>query len=187
MEEECSATDHKALPHKEKDPGSFTLPCNINDMSFSNALADLGASVSVMPFKTFTTLDLGKLALTKLIIELADKTVKQPEGIAKNVLVRIEKFVFLVEFVILDMPEDIKVPLILGRPFLSTAHAQIDVFKRKISLRVGDDKLVYKCNNLVYTCIYNISEILFIHPSSRNFKHSPLLLQHTKSPFHIFP
>lgn len=76
MKEECSTTDHKALPHKEKDPGSFTLPCSINDMSFNNALADLGASVSVMPFKTFTTLGLVKLAPTMLLIELADKTVK---------------------------------------------------------------------------------------------------------------
>ena len=76
MKEEYSATDHKALPHKEKDPGSFTLPCSINNMSFNNALADLGASVSVMPLKTFTTLGLGKLTPTKLLIELADKTVK---------------------------------------------------------------------------------------------------------------
>ncbi|GKE74479.1 gag-pol polyprotein, partial [Tanacetum coccineum] len=78
---------------------------------------------------------LGKLAHTKLTVELADRTVKYPKGIAKNVLVGIGKCIFLVDFIILDMPEDVKVPLILGRPFLSTAHAKIDVFKKKITLR----------------------------------------------------
>ncbi|GKC69944.1 DNA-directed DNA polymerase [Tanacetum coccineum] len=78
-----------------------------------------------------------ELARTKLTVELADRTVKYPKGIAENVLVRIGKFTFLVDFIILDMPEDIKVPLILGRPFLSTARAKIDVYKRKITLRVS--------------------------------------------------
>ncbi|GJZ65307.1 lysophospholipid acyltransferase 1-like protein, partial [Tanacetum coccineum] len=78
---------------------------------------------------------LGELAPTKLIVELADRTVKHPKGIAENVLVGIDKFVFPVDFIVLDMPEDIKTPLILGRPFLSTAHAKIDVFKRKITLK----------------------------------------------------
>lgn len=132
MKEECSEIDNKALPHKEKDPGSFTLPCSINNMSFNNALAELGASVSVMPLKTFATLGLGKLLPTKLLIELADKTVKRPEGIAENVLVKIEKFVFPVDFNVLDMPEDIKIPLILGRSLLSSAHAKIDVFKKNL-------------------------------------------------------
>ncbi|GKA89759.1 uncharacterized mitochondrial protein-like protein, partial [Tanacetum coccineum] len=87
---------------------------------------------------------LGELAPTKLIIELADRTIKRPKGIAENVLVGIDKFVFLVDFVVLDMPEDIKVLLILKRPFLSTAQAKIDVFKRRITLRVGDDKIMFK-------------------------------------------
>ncbi|GKE19079.1 uncharacterized mitochondrial protein-like protein, partial [Tanacetum coccineum] len=95
-----------------------------------------------MPFSTYTKLGLGELPPTKLIVELVDRSVKCPKGIAENVLVRIVKFVFQVDFIILDMPEDIKTPLILGRPFLSTAHAKIDVFKRKINLRVGNDKVV---------------------------------------------
>ncbi|GJY65748.1 gag-pol polyprotein [Tanacetum coccineum] len=70
-------------------------------------------------------------------------TVKYPKGIAENVLVRIGKFTFLVDFIILDMPENIKVPLILGRPFLSTAHAKIDVYKRNITLRVGEERIVF--------------------------------------------
>ncbi|GKA83291.1 pyruvate dehydrogenase (acetyl-transferring) kinase, mitochondrial [Tanacetum coccineum] len=94
----------KSIPRKEKDPGSFTLPCYINNVCFDNALADLGASVSVMPLSTYLNLD----------------------------------------FIILDIPEDIKVPLILERPFLSTAHAKINVFKRKITLRVGEEKIIFK-------------------------------------------
>ncbi|GKB50777.1 hypothetical protein Tco_0901530 [Tanacetum coccineum] len=113
----------KSIPRKEKDPRSFTLPCCINNVCFDNALADLGASLTV---------------------ELAYRTVKYPKGIAKNVPVGIGKFVFRVDFIILDMPEDIKVPLILERPFLSTAHAKIDVFKRMITLRVGDEKIIFK-------------------------------------------
>ncbi|GJR70664.1 putative reverse transcriptase domain-containing protein [Tanacetum coccineum] len=133
-----------ALPQKEKDTGSFTLPCYINNVCFEKALADLGASVSVMPFLTYTNLGLGELAHTKLTFELAYRIVKDPKGIVENVLVGIGKFIFPIDFIILDMPEDVKVPLIFERPFLSTAHAKIDVFKRKFTLRVGDEKIIFK-------------------------------------------
>ncbi|GJX15218.1 hypothetical protein Tco_0206976 [Tanacetum coccineum] len=132
------------IPQKEKDPGSFTLPCFINDVCFENALVDLGASVSVMRLSTYLNLGLGELAHTRLTVELADRIVKYPKGIAENVLVEIRKFTFLVDFLILDMPKDIKVPLILGRPFLSTVRAKIDVYKRKITLRVGEEKIIFK-------------------------------------------
>ncbi|GKA17577.1 ribonuclease H-like domain-containing protein [Tanacetum coccineum] len=97
-----------------------------------------------MPFSTYTNLGLGVLSHTRLTIELADRTIKQPRGIAENVLVRIGKFIFPIDFIILDIPEDDDVPLILGRPFLSTAHSKIDVFKRKITLRAGEEKVVFK-------------------------------------------
>ncbi|GJV09223.1 hypothetical protein Tco_1346879 [Tanacetum coccineum] len=129
----------QSIPRKKKDPRSFTLPCFINNVCFDNALVDLGASVSVMPLSTYLNLGLGELAHTKLTVELADRTVKYPKGIAKNLLVGIGKFTFPVDFIILDMPEDIKVPLILVRPFLSTARAKIDVYKRKITLKVGEE------------------------------------------------
>ncbi|GJW57294.1 mitochondrial proton/calcium exchanger protein-like protein isoform X1 [Tanacetum coccineum] len=135
---------NNSIPRKEKDPGSFTLPCFINNVCFDNALSDLGASISVMPLSTYLNLGLGELAHTKLTVELADRTVKYPKGNAKIVLVGIGKFIFLVESIILDMLEDIKVTLILERPFLSTARAKIDVFKRKITLRVREEKIIYK-------------------------------------------
>ncbi|GJY09458.1 RNA-directed DNA polymerase, eukaryota [Tanacetum coccineum] len=127
------------LPQKKKNPWSFTLPCFIHNVCFDKALVDLGASVSVMPFFTYTNLGLGILSHTRLTIELADRTIKQPRGIAENVLVRIGKFIFPIDFIILDIPEDDDVPLILGRPFLSTAHSKIDVYKRKFTLRDKDD------------------------------------------------
>ncbi|GJT64310.1 reverse transcriptase domain-containing protein [Tanacetum coccineum] len=136
----------KAFPQKGKDPGSFTLPCFIKNMCFNKALADLGASVSVMPYSTYTTLGLGDLIPTNLIVELADKTMKRPKGIVENVLVGIDKFTFPVDIIILDIPEDFKTPLILGRPFLSTAHAIINVFKAKITLSVRNDKIFFKSN-----------------------------------------
>ncbi|GJY34367.1 mitochondrial proton/calcium exchanger protein-like protein isoform X1 [Tanacetum coccineum] len=120
---EAYSETSQSLSQKEKDPGR--------------------ASVSVMPLSTYLNLGLGELAHTKLTFELADRTVKYPKGIAKNILVGIGKFTFPMDFIILDMPEDIKVPLILERPFLSTAHAKIDVYKRKITLRVEEERIVF--------------------------------------------
>ncbi|GKE88541.1 hypothetical protein Tco_1566016, partial [Tanacetum coccineum] len=80
---------NNTIPRKEKDPGSFTLPCFINDFCFDNALVNLEASISVMPLSTYLNLGLGELAHTRLTVELADKTVKYPKGIAENVLVGI--------------------------------------------------------------------------------------------------
>ncbi|GJT34645.1 putative reverse transcriptase domain-containing protein [Tanacetum coccineum] len=96
-----------------------------------------------MPLSTYLNLGLGELAHTKLTVELAVRIVKYPKGIAENILVGIGKFTFPVDFIILDMPEDIKVPLILERPFLSTACAKIDVYKRKITLRVRKERIVF--------------------------------------------
>ncbi|GJV20440.1 reverse transcriptase domain-containing protein [Tanacetum coccineum] len=97
-----------------------------------------------MPFSTYPNLGLSELAHTRLTVELADRTVKYPKGIIENVLVGIENFTFPVDFIILDMPKDIRVPLILTRPFFSTAHAKINVYKRKITLRVGEEKIIFK-------------------------------------------
>ncbi|GJZ26975.1 ATP-dependent DNA helicase PIF1-like protein [Tanacetum coccineum] len=136
MEAYGASLFNNTIPLKEKDLGSFTLPCFINDFCFDNALVELEASVSVMPLSTYLNLGLGELAYTRLKVELADKTVKYPKGIAKNILVGIGKFTFPIDFIILDMPEDVKVPLILGRPFLSTARAKIDVYRKNITLRL---------------------------------------------------
>nr|GEY69145.1 hypothetical protein [Tanacetum cinerariifolium] len=103
-----------------------------------------GASVSVMPFSTYSNLGLSDLAHNRLTIELANRTIKHLRGIAENMLVKIGKFIFPIDFVILDILEDGDVPLILERPFLFTTHAKIDIFKRKFTLRVRERKLVFK-------------------------------------------
>ncbi|GKB81792.1 putative reverse transcriptase domain-containing protein [Tanacetum coccineum] len=109
----------------------------------NNALADLGASISLMPYSMFLRLNLGELKPTRMCIELANKSTQIPRGIAENVIVKIDRFVFPVDFMVLDIKEDRKIPIILGRPFLATAHAMIDVFNKKISFEVGDETITF--------------------------------------------
>ncbi|XP_022004335.1 uncharacterized protein LOC110901879 [Helianthus annuus] len=123
--------------------GSFTLPCLIGSMSVSHALADLGASLNLMPYKVFAKLDLGEPSPTRMSIRLADRSIKYPRGFIENMLVKIDKFVFPVDFVILDMDEDSKVPLILGRPFLNTARTIVDVEVGQITFRVNDEHVTF--------------------------------------------
>ncbi|GJZ74916.1 retrovirus-related pol polyprotein from transposon TNT 1-94, partial [Tanacetum coccineum] len=130
------------LPHKEKDPGSFILPCVIGNTTVNNALVDLEASISMIPFSMFKRLGLGNPKPINMKIEMADRSMQSPKGIVKNVLVKIHNFIFPVDFVILDIIEDNKVPIILGRPMLATAHAKIDVSGKKISLEVGTKQIV---------------------------------------------
>nr|GEW65283.1 hypothetical protein [Tanacetum cinerariifolium] len=122
-----------------------------------------GTNVSVMPFSTYTNLGLGILTHTRLTTELADRTIKQPRGITENVLVRIGKFIVLIYVIILDIPKDDDVPLILGRPFLSTAYSKIDVYKIKITLRnhmtYPKDLSLRKINDMVYVGIKSIHEV----------------------------
>ncbi|KAI3797202.1 hypothetical protein L1987_32457 [Smallanthus sonchifolius] len=143
LNEECSAVLQNKLPTKMTDPGSFTIPCLIGDLSVSNALADLGASINLMPYAVFEKLRLGEPRPTRMSIQLADRSVKYPRGIIENMLVKIDKFVFPVDFVILDMDEDKNVPLILGRPFLATAKALIDVCTGKLTLRVDNEEITF--------------------------------------------
>ncbi|GKC24701.1 zinc knuckle CX2CX4HX4C containing protein [Tanacetum coccineum] len=142
----CSPVLQNELPPKEKDPGSFVLPCIIGNTTVSNALADLGASISIMPFSMFKRLGLENPRPINMVIEMADRSMQSPKGIVENVLVKIHKFIFPVDFVTLDIVEDNKVPIILGRPMLATAHARIDVFGGKILLEVGKEQVIFNAN-----------------------------------------
>ncbi|GJV51450.1 homeodomain-like protein [Tanacetum coccineum] len=139
----CSAILQNELPPKEKDPGSLILPCAIGTTTISNALADLGASISIMPFSLFKRSGLGNPKPINMVIEMVDRSMQSPKGIVENVLVQINKFIFPVDFIILDIVEDDKVPIILGRPMLATAHTRIDVFGKKISLEVGTKQITF--------------------------------------------
>ncbi|GKA94429.1 homeodomain-like protein, partial [Tanacetum coccineum] len=142
----CSVVLQNELQPKEKYPRSFILPYAIGTTTLSNALADLGASISIMPFSLFKRLGLGNPRQINMVIEMADRSMQSPMEIVKNVLVKINKFIFPVDFIILDIIEDNKVPIILGRPMLATAHARIDVFGKKISLEVGTKQITFDIN-----------------------------------------
>nr|GFB06850.1 hypothetical protein [Tanacetum cinerariifolium] len=133
MNERCSPVLLNKLPSKEKDPRGFTIPCDISDLHIDNALADLGASISLMPYTMYEKLGLGEPKSTRMSLELADRSIQYSRGIVENVLIKVDKFILPIDFVILDMQEDSKISIDLGRPFLATAMAMIDVFNKKIT------------------------------------------------------
>ncbi|CAH9142614.1 unnamed protein product, partial [Cuscuta epithymum] len=146
---ECSAVVLRSIPEKLKDPGSFTIPCSIDNFNFNNALADLGASINLMPSSIVEKLGLGEMKPTRMCLQLADRSVKYPKGIVEDVLVKVDKFIFPVDFVVMDMEEDRETPLILGRPFLATARALIDVTDGSLTLRVGDDLCTFRLSDVM--------------------------------------
>ncbi|XP_052206778.1 uncharacterized protein LOC127811105 [Diospyros lotus] len=143
LTEECSAILQNKLPPKLKDPGSFTIPCTIGSLYFERSLCDLGASINLMPFSIFQKLGLGEAKPTRVSLQLADRSVKHPRGIVEDILVKVDKFIFPADFIILDMAEDRDIPLILGRPFLATGRALIDVQKGQLMLRLNDEQITF--------------------------------------------
>ncbi|XP_021858375.2 uncharacterized protein [Spinacia oleracea] len=146
LTENCSTIILNQIPPKLKDPGSFSIPCAIKKLEISNSLCDLGASVSLMPYLVFTKLKVGDLVPTNTTLQFADRSVKYPIDKIEDVPLRVGKFVILVDFVVLDIDEDVHVPIILGRPILATTGAIIDVKQGKITLKVGEDSLVFDLN-----------------------------------------
>ncbi|PWA99517.1 hypothetical protein CTI12_AA005950 [Artemisia annua] len=139
----CLAIVLNKIPEKMGDSGPFTLPCRLDNNTVKQALVDLGASINMMPYSLFEKLATKELTPTRMSIRLADHTYRYPKGIAEDMLVRVGKFIFPADFVILDMDEDVQVPIILGRSFLMTSKALIDVFDKKVTLRVGDESMVF--------------------------------------------
>ncbi|XP_050901543.1 uncharacterized protein LOC127108156 [Lathyrus oleraceus] len=121
LTETCSAIlQCMKIPMKNKDRGSVTIPCTIGDRKFNKALIDLGASVSLILLSIYKKLGIGTVQDTRMTLQFAYRSVRRPCGIVEDVLVKIDKFLFPVDFLILEMPEDEEIPLILGRPFLET-------------------------------------------------------------------
>ena len=108
----CSAVIQKKLPAKMKDPGSFTIPCSIGKYEFKKSLCDSGA-INLMPLSLVRRLSLGEVTPTTITLQMADRSMAQPEGVLEDVLVKVGKFIFLVDFVIMKMEEDTQVPLLL--------------------------------------------------------------------------
>ncbi|XP_073221514.1 uncharacterized protein [Cicer arietinum] len=143
LTEECSAILQRKLPPKLKDPESFSIPCAIGNRTFGKALCDLGASVSLMPLSIYKKLGIGKVKDTQLMLQFADRSMKHPYGVVEDVLVKVDKFIFPVDFVVLDMEEDNDIPLILGRPFLATGRAMIDVADGTLTLKVNEEIVTF--------------------------------------------
>ena len=139
----CSAVMKKELPEKMKDLGSFTIPCIIGGVEIQKALCDSGSSINLMPLSVAKQLSLGELIPTSITLQMADRSMVKPEGVLEDVLVTVGKFVFPVDFIILDMEEDSQVPLLLGRPFLAIGAALIDMQKGVLTLTVGEEAAAF--------------------------------------------
>nr|GEY37132.1 reverse transcriptase domain-containing protein [Tanacetum cinerariifolium] len=136
----------KKLPEKLGDPGKFIIPYDFLGMDVCHALADLGASINLMPFFIRKKLSLPELTPTRMTLELANRSITRPKGVAEDIFVKVRKFHFPIDFVVVDFEADPQVPLILGRSFIRTGRALIDVYGEEITLRVNDEAITFNLN-----------------------------------------
>ncbi|XP_061366135.1 uncharacterized protein LOC133309392 [Gastrolobium bilobum] len=136
LTEECNAIIQKKFPSKLSDPGSFNIQIAIGSTDVGRALCDLGANL--MPLSVCKSLGITELKPTMVSLQLADRSLRRPSGIIEDVLVKLDKFIFPADFVVLDMEEGTEMPLLLGRPFLATARAMIDVENGRLELRMNN-------------------------------------------------
>ncbi|GJZ04663.1 reverse transcriptase domain-containing protein [Tanacetum coccineum] len=156
LNENCSVMLLKKLPEKLGDPGKFLIPCDFSGMDVCHALADLGASIILMPLSIWKKLSLLELTPTRMTLELADLSITRPKGVAEDVFVKVGKFHFPTDFVVVDFDADPRVPLILGRSFLRTGRALIDVYGEEITLRVNDEAVTFNLNQTTrYSSTYD--------------------------------
>nr|GEZ35989.1 reverse transcriptase domain-containing protein [Tanacetum cinerariifolium] len=142
----------KKLPEKLGDPGKFLIPCDFPRKAECFALADLGASINIMPLSVWNKLSLPDLTPTCMTLELADRSISYPVGVIEYVYVKVATFHFLADFIVVDFDADPRVPLILGRSFLKNKRALIDVFEGELTLRVGKEAITF---NLDQTSRYS--------------------------------
>ncbi|KAH9784028.1 hypothetical protein KPL71_009511 [Citrus sinensis] len=150
MEENVSAVLQKKLPPKCKDPCMFTIPCKIGNVKVEKAMLDLGASINVMPRSIYSSLNVGPLKETGVIIQLADRSNAYPDGVLEDVLVQVNELVFPADFYVLDMEEDNfsnSVPILLGRPFLKTARTKMDVHKGTLTMEFDGEVIEFNMND----------------------------------------
>ncbi|GKE82611.1 reverse transcriptase domain-containing protein, partial [Tanacetum coccineum] len=140
---ECSAIIMNKVPEKLEDPEKFLIPCALQELDRTSALADSGASINLLPHSIYKQLGLGALKPTRMTLELANCSIAHPMGIAEDVVVRVDGFTFLMDFVVVNLEPNPRVPIILGRPFLRTAKSLIDLYEETLTLRVGKEELVY--------------------------------------------
>nr|GEZ94066.1 reverse transcriptase domain-containing protein [Tanacetum cinerariifolium] len=153
MNEHCSAVIFNKLPRKLGDHGKFLIPCEFSGLDECLALADLGASINLMPLSVWEGLSLPELTPTCMTLEFADHSVSKPIGIAKDVSFKVGVFHFPADFVVVDFEPDPRVPLILGRCFLKTSRALIDVHKGELTLRIGNEAITYNLDQTLLVII----------------------------------
>ncbi|GJX25488.1 reverse transcriptase domain-containing protein [Tanacetum coccineum] len=139
---ECSAILLNKVPGKLEDPKKLLIPCILQDLDVYNSLANSGASINLMPLLIYEKLGVGPLKPTWMTLKLVNRSVTFFMGIAEVVINKVEKFNFLADFVIVEFEADPRVPIILGRPFLRTARALMDLYEEKLTLRVRNEKVV---------------------------------------------
>ncbi|GJR61024.1 reverse transcriptase domain-containing protein [Tanacetum coccineum] len=169
VNENCSAVILKKFPEKLGDPGKFLIPCDFPELVECLALADLGASINLMPLFIWEKISLPELTPTQMILELADRSTTRPARIAEDVFVKVGNFHFLADFIVVDYIVDPRVPLILRRPFLRTARALIDVYGEELTLRVDDEAITFKVgqtSRYSYNDAKSVNQINFIDVSS---------------------
>nr|GFA31731.1 reverse transcriptase domain-containing protein [Tanacetum cinerariifolium] len=156
MNEHCLAVILNKFPRKLGDPGKFLIPCEFPGMDECLALADLGASINLMPLFVWEGLSLSELTPTCMTVELVDRSVSKPIGIAKDVSVKVGVFHFPADFVVVDFEPDPRVSLILERCFLKIGRALIDVHKGELTLRIENKAITYNLDQtLRYSTNYN--------------------------------
>ncbi|XP_019242201.1 PREDICTED: uncharacterized protein LOC109222284 [Nicotiana attenuata] len=146
MTEHCSAILRNKFPKKCGDPGSFTIPCSLGSTKFQKSRCDSGASINLMHLSIYKKLEgeIGEIRPIRVSLQLADQTIIIPEGIVEDVLVRVDKFVFPMDFIVVNMEENMEIPMVLGRPFLATGKAILDIQEMQLMLRVGDERMIFK-------------------------------------------
>ncbi|XP_023768853.2 uncharacterized protein LOC111917395 [Lactuca sativa] len=132
------------LPKKKGDPGNMVIPCQFGNEIFTRALADSRASINMKPLSFYKKMNLPEPKPVHMKIHLADKTIIHPKGVCEDLLIKVDKFIFPIDFVVVDMEEDPEIPIILGRSFLNTACALIDISESTLTLRVGDEPVKFK-------------------------------------------
>jgi len=138
VEGNCSAVIQRILPPKYKDLGSVTIPCSIGAMTVGKAFIDLGASKNLMPLSMCRRIGELEILPTRMTLQLADHSIIRPYGVVDDVLVKVRQFTFPAYFVIMDIGEDVEIPLILGRLFMLIANYMVDKGKGNLEMSVDD-------------------------------------------------
>ncbi|KAM1255243.1 hypothetical protein ACFX2G_030098 [Malus domestica] len=150
--ENVSAILQRKLPPKCKDPGSFSIPCVIGNTRFESAMLDLGASINVMPYSIYASMNLGALKNDGVIIQLADRSNAYPKGVLEDVLVQVNHLVFPADFYVLEMDESDhapSLPILLGRPFMNTARTKIDVYNGTLSMEFDGEVVNFNLSDSI--------------------------------------